>query len=43
MGMTFGGFSVLGAIVFGILFGFGFAIGGWLWGCIVSLRNKRNS
>ena len=36
MGMTFEGFSILGAVVFGILFGFGFAIGGWIWASILA-------
>ena len=40
--MTFAGFSIIGAIVFGILFGFGFAIGGWLWASLVSLVSRKN-
>ena len=39
--MTFEGFSVLGAVVFGILFGFGFSIGGWLWGVLVGAFKRR--
>ena len=39
--MTFEGFSVLGAIVFGFLFGFGFAVAGSLWGALLSLRNRQ--
>lgn len=40
--MTFEGFSVLGAVVFGILFGFGFAMGGWLWAKLVGLVARKN-
>lgn len=39
--MTFEGFSVLGAVVFGIIFGFGFAVGGWLWGVITGAFARR--
>lgn len=38
--MTFEGFSALGTIIFGILFGFGFAIGGWIWGLIVGAFSR---
>lgn len=31
----------LNVIVFGILFGFGFAIGGWLWAKLVSLASRK--
>jgi hypothetical protein len=37
----YAGEGFVATIIFGFAFGFGFAIGGWLWGVILSLLHRQ--